>query len=156
MNSFQLVGIDPTPFEPWFELSNDELRAHHAVRQFAHESPGLPCRVSLKDAEVGAELLLVPFAHHEVDSPYRASGPIYVRRGARPSQLAVGEVPPYVTRRQISLRAYDRAHMMIKGLVVEGPQVDSAIEAAFGDAEVAYIHLHNARRGCFSCRVNRA
>ncbi|MGO9930735.1 MAG: DUF1203 domain-containing protein [Steroidobacteraceae bacterium] len=26
----------------------------------------------------------------------------------------------------------------------------------FSSKEVAYIHLHNANRGCFSCAVNRA
>jgi len=26
----------------------------------------------------------------------------------------------------------------------------------FAHKEVAYIHLHNAKRGCFSCAVERA
>ena len=81
--SFQLVGVGHEQFEPLFQLSDEELRQHGAVRQYASESPGYPCRISLQDAEVGDELLLLPYVHQPAASPYRASGPIYVRLGAK-------------------------------------------------------------------------
>ena len=34
-------------------------------------------------------------------------------------------------------------------------EVAAQIERMFGNEDVAYIHLHNAKRGCFSCRVER-
>jgi hypothetical protein len=154
-HGFRLVGIDPTVFEPLFELPDEQLRARHAVRRVATTSLGFPCRVSLEDAREGEELLLLPYDHHPADSPYRASGPIYVRRGAKQRTLPPGEVPSYVTRRLISARAYDAGHMMVAATVCDGPLVADTIAEQLQDQDVAYIHLHNAKQGCFSCLVVR-
>jgi uncharacterized protein DUF1203 len=154
-HSFQLVGIDPEQFEPLFQLPHEELKRHGAMRQYASESPGYPCRVSLQDAEAGEELLLLPYLHQPAASPYRASGPIYVRRGAKRCTLEAGDVPSYVTRRLMSVRAYDGAHMMVAASVSEGTLAAQEILRFFENPQVSYIHLHNAKRGCFSCRVDR-
>ena len=154
-HDFRLVGIDHAPFEALFELTDEELRARHAVRRVATASTGFPCRVSLEDAREGEELLLLPYEHHPAASPYRASGPIYVRRGARRRTLPPGEVPPYVTRRLISVRAYDARHMLVAATVCDGTEVADEIVARFADSDVAYVHLHNAKQGCFSCLVDR-
>ncbi len=154
--NFQLIGIDPTPFEPLFELSDDELLAHSAQRRFADEQPGFPCRVSLEDAKPGDELLLLPYLHQPADSPYRASGPIFVRRGATRRRLQPGVVPSYVSNRLISFRAYDEAHMIVAASVREGSEAAAEISTLFERSDVAYVHLHNARRGCFSCKAIRA
>ena len=156
MPSFQLVGLSPAHFAPLFALSPEELSRLGAVRVKATSSPGFPCRISLTDAELGEELLLLPFEHQPENSPYRASGPIFVRIGAAKRILGVGEVPEYVTLRQISLRAYDRSHSIIAAEVVAGTQVSVEIERQFENPLVSYIHLHNAKRGCFSCLVKRA
>ena len=155
MHAFQLVGIDHEPFEHLFQLSDEQLKEFGAVRRVATEKPGFPCRLSLEDAEAGEELLLLPYEHHPVESPYQASGPIFVRRGAKQRELPIGEVPPYVTRRVISLRAYDAAHMMVDAAVCEGTLVATELQRLLGNYNVAYIHLHNAKQGCFSCRVDR-
>jgi hypothetical protein len=155
-SSFQLVGIDHTPFEALFDLSDEHLKRFDAVRCKAKESPGYPCRISLEDAQVGEELLLLTFTHQPASSPYRASGPIFVRRGARQRTLAVGEVPEYITRRLISVRAYDGDHMIVDAGVCEGSAAGNEISRLFRKSEVAYIHLHNAKRGCFSCVAIRA
>ena len=154
--SFRLVGIDPAPFEPLFALSDEELRKHSARRCFATEDHGYPCRISLEDADVGDELLLLPYLHQPAASPYRASGPIYVRRGVKRRQLRVGEVPNYVSSRLISVRAYDAEDMMVAASVCDGAAVAVEIEACLRRDDIAYIQLHNARRGCFSCEVVRA
>jgi hypothetical protein len=153
---FRLTGLDPSPFEPLFALDDDALRARGVLRRRADADFGFPCRVSLEDAAMGEELLLLPYAHHAVDSPYQASGPIYVRRGARQARLAPGVVPDYVARRLISLRAYDAAALMVSAEVLEGEHVAARLAQLFADAAVAYVHLHNARPGCFSCAATRA
>jgi Protein of unknown function (DUF1203) len=155
-SSFQLVGIDHAPFEALFDLPDEHLKQVGAVRCLAKESPGYPCRISLEDAQVGEELLLLPYTHQPASSPYRASGPIFVRRGARQRTLLVGEMPEYVTRRLISLRAYDYNHMIVNAAVCDGSASGGEISEFFRRAEVAYIHLHNAKRGCFSCKAIRA
>ena len=155
MSSFRLVGLAAENFEPFFAMGDDELAALGARRVVADESPGFPCRVSLADAEVGDELLLLPFEHLSARSPYRASGPVFVRARARRAVLEPGVIPPYVTRRLMSVRAYDANDMMVAGEVCEGAGVHATLERLMADGAVAYIHLHNAKRGCFSCRVER-
>jgi hypothetical protein len=155
MSAFQLVGLAPAFFEPLFALSPEELVPFGVRRVTASAKPGFPCRVSLLDAEPGEELLLLPFEHQPENSPYRASGPIYVRAGAEQRLLGVGEIPEYVSVRQISLRAYDEGHMIVAAEVCAGTAVGAEIERQFDDPRVSYIHLHNAKRGCFSCLVRR-
>ena len=155
MSSFRLVGLAAENFEPFFAMSEDELSALGARRVVADEAVGFPCRVSLADAGVGDELLLLPFDHLLTRSPYRACGPVFVRKGARRAVLEPGEIPPYVTRRWMSVRAYDSGDMMIAADVCDGGDVRGVIDRFIADPAVAFIHLHNAKRGCFSCRVER-
>jgi hypothetical protein len=156
MDSFKLVGLPVETFSPLHALSDAELAARNVRRVLATTNPGYPCRVSLADAEIGEELLLLPFQHQPANSPYKSSGPIFVRRAAAPANLEVGVIPDYVQTRLISVRAYDAAHLMTDAAVCEGSDVRSAIQTMFANEEVAYIHLHNAKRGCFSCGVERA
>ncbi len=81
---------------------------------------------------------------------------MFVRRGARRAVLPAGEIPPYVTRRVMSVRAYDADDLMVDADVCEGANVREVLERFVADESVAFIHLHNAKRGCFSCRVERA
>jgi hypothetical protein len=156
MNSFRLTGLAYEPFAPLFSLNDTELARLDATRVTAQQSPGYPCRVSLQDAEIGEELLLLPYLHQPASSPYRASGPIYVRREAIQRVLEPGEVPAYVSRRLISIRAYNATHMMLNAEVIEGSGIAAEIARQFADQRIAYIHLHNARQGCFSCLAERA
>ena len=126
-DSFRFVALPAEPFTLLTGRSNAGLAAISARRMVVDAKPGFPCRVSLMDAEVGETVLLVPFVHHEVDSPYRASGPIFVRQGAAPSSPAVNEVPTMLRHRLLSLRAYDAAAMMIGADVVEGVALEAAI-----------------------------
>ena len=156
MQSFKLVGLPFEPFSRLFALSDAELAVRNARRVIATTKPGYPCRVSLADADIGDELLLLPFEHQASSSPYKSSGPIFVRKSALPADLAAGVVPEYVRSRLISIRAYDEAHLMTDAVVCEGAEVRTAIQTMFDRKEVAYIHLHNAKRGCYSCAVVRA
>jgi len=155
MSSFRLVGLAAENFESFFAMSDAELAALGAQRVVADAPVGYPCRVSLVDAEPGDELLLLPFEHLSTRSPYRASGPVFVRRGVPRAVLAPGEIPPYVTRRAMSVRAYDANDMMVDADVCDGKEAGAVIERMLADDAVAFIHLHNAKRGCFSCRVER-
>jgi hypothetical protein len=155
MSSFRLVGLSADNFAPFFTMSDAELSELGAQRVRADESPGFPCRISLVDAEVGEELLLLPFEHLSARTPYRASGPVFVRAGARRAVLEPGVVPPVVTQRLMSVRAYDAGDLMIAAEICEGTDVQATLERLMADDAVSFIHLHNAKRGCFSCRVER-
>ena len=155
MSSFRISGLPHAEFAKLFDLSNGQLQTLGAMRRVADERAGFPCRVSLEDAAIGDELLLLPYTHHPVASPYRASGPIFVRRHAMQRKMEADELPPYVTRRLISVRAYDQQHMMVAASVCDGTDVAQQIQRDFDDPAVSYLHLHNAKQGCFSCSVSR-
>jgi len=53
------------------------------------------------------------------------------------------------------VRAYDSDDMMVDADVCQGNDVRGVIEHMLANDAVAFIHLHNAKRGCFSCRVER-
>ncbi|WP_434031077.1 DUF1203 domain-containing protein [[Pseudomonas] boreopolis] len=156
MTAFRLYALDASLFAPLFALDDAALGARGIVRRIVASERGTPCRVSLENARIGEEVLLLPFEHHAVASPYRASGPIFVRRGAATARPEVDEVPPYVSTRLMSLRAYDAAGMMVEAEVREGRDVAAWLRQAFDDPAVAYVHLHSARHGCYSCRAERA
>jgi hypothetical protein len=153
--NFRIVGLSGAQFEPLFSLDDDELAQKGARRLVVEAKPGFPCRVSLQDAEIGERIILAPFVHHDVESPYRASGAIFVREAAKEIELAQGEIPQVVTSRVMSVRAYSDEGMMVNAAVTPGKELKSQIEKFFGDAEISYLHLHNAGAGCYSCRVER-
>jgi hypothetical protein len=152
---FRITGLPLAPFKSLFGLDDAELERQGVRRRVADSKPGYPCRVSLADAEPGERLILLPYPHHDVESPYRSSGPIYVREKACESTPAVDEVPEVVRGRLMSLRAYDAAGFMVGADVSPGQEIADVIGRLFADERVAYIHLHNARAGCYSCRVDR-
>jgi len=153
---FRFVALPAERFAPLFELSDAQLHEVSARRMVVDEKPGYPCRVSLADAEVGETVLLLPFTHHDVPSPYRASGPIFVRQGVATALPAAGEIPLMLRHRLLSLRAYDADAMLIGAEVVEGADIGTTIRRLFTDEKVGYLHVHNARPGCYNCRVVRA
>jgi hypothetical protein len=156
MSSFRLAGLAYEPFAALFDLSDEQLAGRAAQRVVAASSRGYPCRVSLVDATEGEELLLLPYEHQSAHSPYRASGPIFVRKGAAQALIEPDVIPDYVRSRLMSVRAYDARHLMTDAAVCPGSEAGSVIRGMFSSPDVAYIHLHNANRGCFSCTVNRA
>ena len=155
MPKFQLIGLDHTQFAPLFDHADAELRSQGIVRTRVTTRPGYPCRISLQDAAVGEAVLLLSYRHHRVDSPYRSRGPIYIRKGVSQAVLSPNEVPDCVASRLISLRAYDRQNMMVAADVCPGTGVAAQLSRLFDAPTVAYIHLHNAAQGCFSCLANR-
>lgn len=152
---FQISGLPLAQFKPLFALTDTELAERRIVRRIVDEFPGFPCRVSLRDAEPGERVLLLNYEHLNVASPYRSQHAIYVRENAVDAQPAVNEVPEVLSRRLLSLRAYDDSGMMRTADVVEGKQVAPVIERMLGDRKVAYLHVHNAKPGCFAARVDR-
>ena len=153
--SFRIVGLQRAQFEPLFSMNEKELSAKGARRMTVDAKPGFPCRIGLADAEIGETVILLPFVHHDVDSAYRASGPIFVREDAEEAQLDPGEIPDLVLNRTMSVRAYDKNSMMIDGSVITGPEIRAHIEKMFANPKIAYLHLHNAGAGCYSCKVER-
>ncbi len=153
--SFRAVGLKLSHFEPLFALGDAELAARGMCRMVVDEKPGFPCRVTLEDAEPGERVILLTFEHQPAHSPYRASGPIFVREAARRPFEEIDIVPPVLRGRQLSVRGYDSADCIIDADVVDGNDVEQAIARLFARDDVRYMHVHNAKRGCFACRIER-
>jgi len=154
--SFRISGLDAAPFRHLYGLSDAELAARGVVRYIADSHPGYPDRVELRDVAPGESVLLVNYEHQPADSPYRSAHAIFVREGAQEAYDSVGDVPQCMRVRPLSLRAFDDKGMMLDADLVEGGGVEAVIARMFEDPNVAYIHAHNARRGCYAARIDRA
>lgn len=154
--SFRVSALPVAPFQKFFALDDAALLAQGARRCVADEQPGFPCRVSLMDAAPGERLILLNFEHQPARSPYRASGPIFVREAAREAAPATGEVPESLRLRLLSVRAYDAEDLIAEAELAEGRELEPLVERLFADPKVAYLHVHYARRGCYAARIDRA
>ena len=154
--SFRITGLPAERFAHLFALSDQELAAKGAVRRIADgRMPGYPCRVSLTDSRAGDDLILVNYEHHGVDSPYRMRFAIYVREGDTRYD-AIDQVPEKLRTRPLAVRAFDVDAMMTGCELVDGREVEAAIERLFANPKAAYLHVHFAAPGCYAAQVERA
>jgi len=45
--------------------------------------------------------------------------------------------------------------MMVAADVVDGRELSGQLDWMLARREVTYVHVHNAKPGCFACRVTR-
>jgi hypothetical protein len=154
--TFRIRGLDPAPFRHLYGLPAAALAAEGVERHVADASPGFPDRVELQDAAPGATLLLLNYVHQPAANPYRASHAIYVREGANEAFDRVGEIPPALAIRPLSLRAFDRTDRLVTAELAEGEAQRAAIGRLLEDPRVAYLQAHYARFGCYAARIERA
>jgi len=76
-----------------------------------------------------------------------------VRRAATAAAVHVDELPPALLHRLLSVRGYDRLGMLRECEVVHGKEAATLFQRWLADPEVAYLHVHNARPGCFAAAV---
>ena len=154
-SDFHIRGLDAKLFKSYFDMDKAELEKLGIRACVADTSPGYPCRVSLKDAQIGEELLLLNFEHHQTESPYRSSGPIFIKKNAIASRLGINEIPEMLIHRFLSLRSYSEEGMMLGARTINGEELRNSILRIFSNGEVSYIHIHNAGPGCYNCMVSR-
>jgi hypothetical protein len=66
------------------------------------------------------------------------------------------EVPQQLRKRLLSLRGYDAQGMLRAAEIADGRELEAGLEAMFAIDDVAYIHLHFAKPGCYAALVERA
>lgn len=154
--NFQISGLDHRRFQHLFAQA-PELLAEYGIQRMTVESqPGYPCRVSLEDASVGETVLLMNYEHLPTSSPYRSSHAIFVKEGASEARLGKNRVPEMLRIRLLSVRAFDANGMMLDAEVVDGHDLEPIIERMLSVDAVDFMHIHNAKRGCFLARLDRA
>lgn len=154
--AFQIHALDKDLFSDLFELDDKALKAMGARRQTVTDKPGYPCRVSLADAEVGETVVLFNYEHLPEKTAYRSAHAIYVRENAQQARPAPDEIPEVLSSRLLSVRCFGNDHFMIQADVVEGARLGPMLDEMFQNEAVSYIHLHNAKQGCFAAKVTRA
>jgi hypothetical protein len=86
-------------------------------------------------------------------SPYAGRGPIYVHEHDCAPFTGDG-IPGQLTRRLLSVRAYDERHMLVGADVTEGEQLAGVAQRLLDGEDAAYLHVHNAKPGCFAARID--
>jgi len=152
---YRITGLPADQFTALQRATDDELRRRGVERRIVDEPNSAPCRISLQDAEVGEEVLLFTFRHQGGASPYAASGPLFIRRSATQTFDAINVIPDQQRRRLLSARAYDERDYLVDAEIAPGTELETLIGRFFADPRVAYLHVHNARPGCYACRVDR-
>jgi hypothetical protein len=153
--SFRVRGLSPDIFRAHFVMSDAVLRTLGARRVVADDA-SFPCRVSLAHARAGEELLLLNYEHLPTESPYRSRHAIYVARDSAVAFDEVDVVPEVIRTRLVSVRAFDKHDMIVDADVVEGKDAAALFERLLANPEAEYLHVHNAKRGCYCAKVERA
>ena len=153
--SFRISGLPAEPFAELFSLSDEALAERRAVRVVADSDSGFPCRISLTNAKRGDTLLLVNYEHQPANTPYYSNYAIYIREGEQQYDR-IDDVPELFRRRLLSVRGFDERGMLLDADVTEGTELEALIERLFANRQIAYLHVHNARPGCYAARIDRA
>jgi hypothetical protein len=154
--AFRITGLSPEPFQSLFGLPEQDLESLGMKRYIVDSHPGFPDRIEMKDAQLGQSVLLLNHVCQPANTPYRASHAIFIREWATQAYDAVDQVPESMQIRLLSLRAFTDAGMMLDADVAEGIAIEPVVARMFSNPKVSYIHVHNAKQGCYSGRIDRA
>ena len=153
--AFIIQGLDPSLFGSVLDQKQVGSEASFAHYYDVDENPGFPCRITLDDAAIGQQVALVAYPHHQANTPYTQSGPIFVSRGDVKPGRFVDAIPPALARRKLSLRAYDKDGMMVDAALVDGEAAKPVILSLLSNPNIIKIDAHNATRGCFAAHIMR-
>ena len=154
--AFRITGLSPAPFQSLFGLPDRDLASLGMKRYIVDSNPGFPDRIEIKDAELGQSVLLLNHICQPANTPYRASHAIFIREWAMQAYEAVDQVPEAMRIRLLSLRGFTDDGMMLDADVVDGTALEPVVTRLFANPEISYIHVHHAKQGCYSGRIDRA
>ena len=152
---FQISALNIDQFSHLFGQDREALARQGVQRMVADNKPGFPCRVSLLDAEVGENVLLMNYEHQPMPTPFRSSHAIFVREWASQAIPGRNEIPEMFRHRLLSVRAFDASGMMIDADVIDGERLESMIEHMLANKSADNLHIHNAKLGCYAALVKR-
>lgn len=152
--NFQISPLSDSEFSHLYGAREDQLSDVGAMRVTADSQPGYPCRVSLRDAEIGETLILLNYSHQNERTPYRGSHAIFVIEGAKQAMVPQNTIPQVLRSRMLSVRGFDAHHHMVAAEICPGSELEPTIHNMASVQGVEYLHLHNAAPGCFAARVD--
>ncbi len=150
---FQISALKIDQFRHLFGQDSKWLARQGVQRKVVDYNPGFPCRVSLRDAEVGEKVLLMNYEHQSKSTPYRSSHAIFVREWANQAIPDRNEVPEMLRHRLLSVRAFDASGVMIDAGVTDGDRLETLIKQMLANESTDNLHIHNAKTGCYVALV---
>jgi hypothetical protein len=154
--TYRVTGLSPESFQHLFGISEAELAANNMKRYIVDKAPGFPDRIEMRDCTPGETVLLLNHVCQTADTPYRAAHAIYIREGAVSQYNTLGQIPEVMRVRLLSVRGFSEDGMIVDADVVDGHNLEPLIERLFENKKISYLHVHNAKRGCYSGRIGRA
>lgn len=138
-------------------LSLDSTPSSLTKTMTVDEENSFPCRRCLQDGKIGDVMLLAPYDPWLGDSPYRQPGPVFVHLNPNCEPYKPdGHLPDQLHRRLMSVRCFGADHCLVSADVVPGDKLMELSAKMMEDDKAEYIHVHNARPGCFAVRIDRA
>lgn len=151
----QISGLKADAFTHLFGQDERYLKQHGVMRLKVENAHGYPDRISLRDIPAGETALLINHLYQPARTPYYGSHAIYLWENCTQQGIYINALPPVMTHRLLSLRGFDAQDLLIQADVCEGKAADEMMTHFFSHPTVRYIQVHNARQGCYSCRVDR-
>ncbi|MDI6539790.1 DUF1203 domain-containing protein [Pantoea ananatis] len=152
---FRISGLNPEPFTHLFGKGEHYLKQHRALRISVDSYPGYPDRISLRDIPAGETVILINHTYQPADTPYLGSHAVYLWEGCNEQGIYINKIPESIGLRLLSLRAFDENHLMLQADICEGAAAEMMLKHFFDDPSVSYIHIHNAKQGCYACLAER-
>lgn len=153
---YRISGLRAEQFIPLFGQSDSYLKRAGAIRQTVDSYPGYPDRISLCEIPAGENAILINHIYQPANTPYFGSHAIFVWEGCTKQGVYINELPEVMKTRVLSLRAYDSKHFLIQADICEGNFAENLISRFFDNPLISYIHIHNAKQGCYACCAERA
>ena len=153
--SFKIKGLDGNDFSHLYGLPDNELKEQGAIRFSVDEYPGYPDRITLRDIPAGETGILLNHTYLNTDSPYKGSHAIFIWEGQLNAAVYLDTIPEVMERRIMSLRGFDNQDMLIEAHIAQPGEAREHILSLLNNARVQFILAHNAKQGCFSCRIDR-
>jgi hypothetical protein len=150
-----ISGLNSSDFAHLYGKDDEYLAQYNARRVLASQASALPDRIGLKDVPPGAYAILLNHTYQPAKSPYQGKHAIFIHEGCMQSGIFYNEIPEYLAKRQLSLRAFNLEHCIIAAELATGDEVEQTVLDLLQRPETVYIHAHSARFGCYLAAINR-
>lgn len=152
---YVISGLKSSDFAHLYGRDDEYLAQHNARRVLASPDSALPDRIGLKDVPSGENAILLNHTYQPAQSPYHGKHAIFIHEGCIKSGLFYNEIPKYLAKRQLSLRAFNIEHCIIAAELATGEDIEPMVLTLLQMPETAYIHAHSARYGCYLAAIRK-
>ena len=122
-----ISGLNSSDFAHLYGKDDEYLAQYNARRVLASQASALPDRIGLKDDPPGAHAILLNHTYQPAQSPYQGKHAIFIHEGCMQSGIFYSEIPEYLAKRQLSLRAFNLEHCIIAAELATGDEVEPTI-----------------------------